>query len=264
VSKQAYVFDAAHETERRRLESMTAFFEPGTHRILTMLGVSEGWRILEVGGGTGNTTDWLCRQVGASGAVVATDLDTRFLEQLQHPNLRVSLHNIVSDVLEESSFDLVHSRLLLEWLPEREAALRRMVGAVKPGGWVVAEDYDWITWGSYDPAYELGSKVRTAVATLFTSVAGFDVECGLRLPGMLRAAGLVDVAAEGRCNHAHGGPGGVESLALLLEQLRVGLEAAALLTAQEIDQAIADCRVDNGRWGYSPLMVAAWGRKPAG
>lgn len=68
-------FDAAFETERQRLENMTAFFEPGTERILAALGVSEGWSVLEVGGGSGNTTDWLCRQVGPSGAVVATDLD---------------------------------------------------------------------------------------------------------------------------------------------------------------------------------------------
>jgi SAM-dependent methyltransferase len=259
---QAYVFDAAFETERRRLEIMTAFFEPGTERLLAALGMGEGWRILEVGGGSGNTTDWLCRQVGPSGAVVATDLDTRFLGQLRHANLEVRKHNIVSDPVEESAFDLVHSRLLLEWLPARAEALRQMVKAVKPGGWVVAEDYDWLTWGSWNPSYELGLKVKAAVGAIFTNMAGFDTECGLRLPGMLREAGLNEIQAEGRCNHSHTGSPSAESLALLLEQLRGAIEGAGLLTAQEVDQAIDDCRVDSGRWGYSPLMVAAWGRKP--
>lgn len=263
MTKQAYVFDAAFETERQRLENMTAFFEPGTERILSALGVGEGSRVLEVGGGSGNTTEWLCRQVGRQGSVVATDLDTRFLEQLQHPNLEVRKHDIVSDDIEDSQFDVVHARLLLEWLPGRVDALAQMVAAVKPGGWVVAEDYDWLTWGNWDPTYELGAKFKAAVAGLFTSMSGFDTECGLKLPGMLRAAGLVDVEAEGRCNHAHGASPGVESLALLLEQLREPLVGGGLVTAEEVDEAIAECRVDNGRWGYSPLLVATWGRKPA-
>jgi hypothetical protein len=37
---------------------------------------------------------------------------------------------------------------------------------------------------------------------------------------------------------------------------------AGLLTAQEVDEAIANGRTDTGRWGYCPLMVAAWGCKP--
>ena len=262
MSPQAYVFDAAFETERQRLENMTAFFEPGTERILAALGVTEGWRVLEVGGGSGNTTAWLCDQVGSSGAVVATDLDTRFLDQLQHPNLEVRNHNIVSDPAEEAAFDLVHARLLLEWLPARAEALRQMASAVKPGGWVVVEDYDWLTFGSWDQPWELGVKTRNAIASIFTNLAGFDTECGLRLPGMLQVAGLTDVEAEGRCNHTHGGSRGLESMALLLEQLRGAFEDAGLLTAEEVNEAVADCRRDTGRWGYSPLMVAAWGRKP--
>ncbi len=113
-----------------------------------------------------------------------------------------------------------------------------------------------------DPSYDLGLKVKAAVGSIFANMTGFDTEC-LRLPGMLKDAGLADVEAEGGCKHTHGGSPSVESMALLLEQLRGALEGAGLLTAEEVDQAIAEGRVDSGRWGYSPLIVAAWGRKPS-
>jgi SAM-dependent methyltransferase len=263
VGEKKYVFDAAFETERQRLETMTAFFEPGTHRLLEALGCAEGWRVLEVGGGTGNTTEWLCGQVGPSGAVVATDVDTRFLDQLEHPNLEVRQHNIISDDIEEGAFDLVHARLLLEWLPDREKALRQMVRALKPGGWLLAEDYDFVTFGSWHPAYELGVKFRDALVQLFQSMAGYDVEFGRKLPGLLAAAGLVEVEAEGRCDVAQAGSPGLETVPLTLQQVRGFMEAAGTLTAQEVDQVMRDARTQAALWGLTPLLVAARGRKPS-
>ena len=41
-----------------------------------------------------------------------------------------------------SSFDLVHERLVLVHVPERVAALGRLVSALRPGGWLLAEDFD--------------------------------------------------------------------------------------------------------------------------
>jgi SAM-dependent methyltransferase len=257
-----YVFDAAHETERQRLESLIKFFEPGTRRIISELGIKDGWRVLEVGGGTGTTTDWLCGMVGAGGSVVATDLDIRFLSDLQHPNVDVRCHDILTDSIEEDFYDLAHARLLLEWLPRPGDGLAQMIKAVKPGGWVLAEDFDFVSWGSFDPPYELGEKVKHAITTLFTQMGGNDGKQGLRLPRMFEAAGLVDVHAEGRSDCARGGSSGLEGLALMLEQLRAPLENSDLLTAEEIDQSLIDYRIESDRWGYSPILIAAWGRKP--
>ena len=86
---------------------------------------------LDIGGGRGSLAVWLAEQVGSSGEVVATDVDTRYLERLDVPNLRVVRHDILEDpldVLEPGSFDLVSSRLVLFWLADRrEEAVARMV-----------------------------------------------------------------------------------------------------------------------------------------
>ena len=51
------------------------------------------------------------------GRVVATDLDTRFLDALHESNLDVLRHDVRTDDLPEETFDLIHARLLLEHLP---------------------------------------------------------------------------------------------------------------------------------------------------
>jgi ubiquinone/menaquinone biosynthesis C-methylase UbiE len=84
---------------------------------------------------------WLCEQAGPTGRVVATDLDTGILTSLGIPGLEVRQHDIVQDNLEEGAFDLVHSRLVLEHLPERDVALARMARALAPGGWLVVESF---------------------------------------------------------------------------------------------------------------------------
>ncbi len=125
-----------------RFSALAQIFDPGTVRHLTELGVREGWRCLEIGGGAGSIANWLCESVGPDGQVLATDIDTRFLERLQNGNLEVRRHNITSDPLPQSMFDLVHTRLVLVHLLEREAVLERLMAALKPGGWILAEEFD--------------------------------------------------------------------------------------------------------------------------
>jgi len=50
--------------------------------------------------------------------------------------------NIVNDPLPEAAFDLVHTRLVLVHLPERDRVLERLIAALKPGGWIAADELD--------------------------------------------------------------------------------------------------------------------------
>lgn len=89
-----YTLDNAWSQARERLVTLEALADPGSIRHLEALGVGEGWRCLEVGAGAGSIADWLCRRVGPSGFVLATDLDPSFLEDRQQPNLEVRQHNM--------------------------------------------------------------------------------------------------------------------------------------------------------------------------
>jgi hypothetical protein len=51
-------------------------------------------------------------------------------------------------------------------------------------------------------------------------------------------------------------------LILLLEQLRAPLTQSGLLSTEDFEQALGDAKTP-GADGYPPIMLAAWGRKPA-
>ena len=130
---------------------------PGDHSPSEALGVGPGWRCLEVGGGAGSITQWLCDRVGPTGTVVATDLQRDFLEDLDEKNLEVRTHDIAADDLEEGAFDLVHSRMVLQHVPGRDQALKRMARALAPGGVLLEEDMDCASLVAHGPGARCSS-----------------------------------------------------------------------------------------------------------
>src|SRR5207247_818763 len=101
MREQTYIFEHQWRQERERLASMEALIDPFTIDCLEPIGVSEGWRCLEVGAGGGSIAEWLCRRVGSAGKVVATDLETKFVAAIEAFNLEVRRHDIRQNGLEE-------------------------------------------------------------------------------------------------------------------------------------------------------------------
>jgi SAM-dependent methyltransferase len=265
----AYVFDNSWEKERVRLAGLESVLDPGTRRHLDGVGVGAGWTCLEVGGGGGSVVQWICRRVGETGKVVATDLDTRFLDALDEPNLEALRHDIVNDELPEQQFDLIHSRLVLEHLPSRDAVLKRLIAALKPGGWVLIEDMDWHGMLAEPPrvfrypAAHAPETLRVWRAVLEAlEKAGYDAEYGFRLPGEMLAAGLENVGGERRAAIYPGGTPGTAANRLSLEHLREQLVSSGALTEREIEGEIARLGDPHTLVSHPATMVAAWGRRP--
>jgi SAM-dependent methyltransferase len=260
-AESPYVLDNAGREASARLAALSAAFDPGTIRHLQDRRVGPGWHCLEVGGGGGSIAAWLAARVGAAGRVLVTDIDMRFLESLKIPNLEVRRHSVVSDPLPEAAFDLVHSRLVLVHLPEREKALARMVAALKPGGWLVDEEFDFSI--SPDPSVSPGEVLsRTYVAmTRILDDRGVDRRFGRRLFGLLRAHGLVSVAAEGRIFMWDSESPGASLRRWTYEQLRDAMIDAGYITEEEFDHDIA--RLDDPSFMMpSPLLWTTWGHRP--
>src|SRR6266516_3180461 len=112
--------------------------DPITTGRLTSTGVGPGWRCLEVGAGGGSVAGWLAARVGGGvgppGHVLATDINPAQLRP--GPGLEVARHDIVRDPLPDAAYDLVHARLVLQHLPERQAVLARLARTLRPGGWL--------------------------------------------------------------------------------------------------------------------------------
>lgn len=260
-----YVFDQTWERERDRLRSLEAIYDDATIRYLTTIGVAPGWTCLEVGCGAGSVARWMAERVGSGGRVVATDLDTRFVEE--QPNLEVRTHDITTGAPEDAAFDLVHARAVLEHVKERETALANVLAAVRPGGWVLLEDIDCAgpmapalaryTYPSeHAPVIEHLLRAGEAAFAFVGASAGF----GAQLVGALQAAGFEQVGGE-----VHGAivSGGSEQWARgTAEQLRPHLVATGAITDDEIARFL-DISTDPTVHYTPPAMASAWGRRPS-
>jgi SAM-dependent methyltransferase len=243
----------------RRFAALAELFDSGTIRHLEKCGVSRGWECLEVGGGGGSIARWLADRVGPTGHVLVTDIDPCYLEPLEHSGIEVRRHNIVSDPLLKTAFDLVHTRLVLLHVPQREEALQRMISALKPGGWLVIEEYDSASMPP-DPTVSPGEvflKAHVAMMRLFED-GGVDRRYGRQLFARLRAHGLTMVGAEARVFMFEGGSPGTSLLKANFEQLRADMIDRNYITPREFDEDLA--RLDDPDFMTpSGILWSAWG-----
>jgi SAM-dependent methyltransferase len=254
-----YVFDHAWEAEQARLVGLEAGLDPGTIRHLETLGVGPGWRCWEIGGGGGSIAAWLCERVGESGHVLATDLETTFLERLPYTNLMVRRHDIVADAVPKDQFDLVHARWVLHWLPARQQVLTRMLAALGPHGWLLVEEPDFVTVYQACASEPVG-KVVTAGLRALEAMSGVQSEYGRRLLDDVCVQGLVDVEAEGRVLMMRGGSPLAIHLRLTTAKVRASLTSSGVTTAEEIDAVLA--RLDDPAFAtMSAITMAVWGRR---
>jgi len=261
-----YVFDQAWQKELDRLTALESLFDGATKRLLDDLGVSAGWRCLEVGCGAGSIARWLADRVGATGHVLATDLDTRFLDGHGRDNLAVRTHNIVTDSLDEAAYDLIHARALLVHLPDRDQVLKRLVSALRPGGWLLLEDVDFggATASMLAQYVTAAQHARAAMERVYRAFAevfaanGANASYGSQLTGALADAGLVHVAAE---LHAPIVPGGSEQWTRgSAEQLASRLVGTGVTTTADIEWFLG-ATAQPGIYYLPPLMVSAWGQR---
>ena len=261
-----YVFDDSWQRYRERLAGLEALYDPQTIRHLEHIGISEGWRCLEVGGGGGSIAAWMSERVGDKGSVLATDLDTRFLDAIARPNLEVRKHDVVSDDLPAESFDLIHARQVFSSVPDPGQAMKRVAGALRPGGWLLVEDLDWgnalktgitLRYPVKDP--RRGARVIKGFLAYMQQL-GYDPQYGGKLPEELMGHGMIDIGAEMWSGLIWGGSRATLEPASLMQKLREPLMAAGV-AAKDLDaelKLIADPSVAQ----FPVPMVSAWGRKP--
>lgn len=253
-----YVFDNSWEDARRRLCLLEEAFDPGTVRRLRALGVGPGWSCLEVGGGGGSITRWLCSQVGRSGRVLAIDLDTRFLEEIEADNLDVRRLDLAAATLPRDEFDLVHARAVLMFVPGRDAIVESLARSLRPGGWLLLEEGD-----DYPVASGCSAGFAAAWRVVFDALAATDsgpaLQWARRLPILLEVQNLCGVEAEAEVRMFHGGSPLAEFMSITwvqaLEQIRLPEPEGTA-----VEHALKELE-DPDRWFTMPALVAAWGRR---
>lgn len=257
-----YVLDNAAPQTPARFSALAELYDPTTIRHLERIGVGHGWQCWEIGAGPGSIARWLADRCAPDGSVLATDIDTRFLDHGDHANLTVRRHDIVSDPLPGEPFDLIHARLVLVHLPEREKVLDRMIFALKPGGWLLAEEFDSVSQFPASDRYPWEVTLKSAAAMRQVMVGrGVDSGFGRALAGHLKARGLESISAEGRILMSQGKSLGTHLMKANLEQLREAILGTGSVTALEFEDDLA--RLDQEDFMTpSPLMWSVAARRP--
>jgi SAM-dependent methyltransferase len=250
-----YLLDNQQAEAGQRFEALAALFDASTFRHIEALGIQPGWRCWEVGAGGPSVPAWLSRRA----QVLATDIDVSWLTD----GYEVRRHDVGHDP-SPGQFDLVHARLLLVHVPNREQALRTMVESLRPGGWLLIEEADpalqpLVCLDEYGPEQQLANKLKHAFRTLMTE-RGVDLSYGRTVPRLLRAAGLTDIAADAYFPIT--GPACQALEHATVRQIRDRLTAAGLATEAEIGQHLDNVRAGRLDLATSP-MISTWGRKPA-
>jgi hypothetical protein len=136
-----------------------------------------------------------------------------------------------------------------------------MIAALKPGGWLVDEEFDSASLLA-DPVANAGEvlpKTQLAMMRLVED-RGVERRYGRQLLGRLRAQGLVTVGAEGRVLMWQAGTAGTSLMRANYLQLRADMIDAGYINEEAFEEDLT--RLEAADFlTLSPIMWTAWGRR---
>jgi ubiquinone/menaquinone biosynthesis C-methylase UbiE len=244
--------------EQNRLTVLNRLINEACLRELALRG---GERVLDVGSGLAQFTRRLGRAAGPAGRVIGVEANAEQLAEAVRQARQDGEETLVElrpgDALalplgddEWGTFDVVHTRFLLEHVRDPAAVVRQMARAVRPGGRIVLADDDhdvlrlwpeppgvWPIWQAYVRTYDR---------------LGHDPYVGRRLVQLLHEAGADPVRNTwlffGSCAGQATFDVVVQNLIGILDGARETMQAQGLLDRDGFEQGLAALR--------------AWGRRP--
>ena len=255
--------------ELARLDGQARMLEPATRLALQLAGIGPGMRVVDLGTGTGEVALLAAEAVGPTGSVLAVDQSA---DVLAYAGAKFADRGVTTIELVEAdvaSFvppepvDAVLGRLVLSYLPDPVATIRRLLAAIRPGGVYLALEYDTEAVRGA-PQTPLVQRLAHLMNAAFAAV-GTPQTLGPHLAGMLREAGASDAQSLGlQAYLAPDDPTGPAMLAGVIGSLAPAIEGHGLATAAELDlptlreRIAAEAREARAAM-IVPTLVAAWG-----
>jgi ubiquinone/menaquinone biosynthesis C-methylase UbiE len=274
--QETYPFSSS-EAERQRLIAQDGLMAVSTQRLFEKAGVASRMRVLDIGSGAGDVAFLAARLVGPRGDVIGIDRDpaqTVFAAQRAEAAGLTNVRFMTGDFRDielSPAVDAIIGRLVLMYAKNPLEALRRALRNLRAGGVIALQesiiDYDGPVL--IEPADCLAATVVKWFRAGFQH-AGVHPRMGLRLFGLMRAAGLnpstdMDLTVPVQ----HGPDGGLfRILAALVRSQMPAIVASGIATEAEIDidtleqRLIADAPASGVVGYFNSGHVGVWARKP--
>jgi SAM-dependent methyltransferase len=252
---------------KERLDVLARVLLPTTMELLDRVGLIPGMKCLDVGCGGGHVTILMARVVGPEGRVIGTDTDAKILALAREDAKTAKAANVefqqqdACACLWHNGFDVTYARFLLSHLNEPGNCLAAMVEACLPGGTIIIEDTDFAGSFCYPPcaAYE---RYKELYQELLQRRDG-DANIGIKLPALLRRAGIQDVELNViQPAHMHGE--GKLMAPLTMSRISDALTSEGLASEIEVQQILTelnDVAADSETLISLPRIFQVWGKR---
>jgi ubiquinone/menaquinone biosynthesis C-methylase UbiE len=268
VNPDGYVH-ARDVNEYQRLRDQALMWQRATQEVLDHVGLKPGMSCLDVGSGPGAVMRLMADRVGPQDRVTGLEIDGKLAAQAL-AELRAqggAQFNLIEadvlalDTVPGAPFDLTFCRLFLMHMQDPVAALEKMSSWTKPGGVLVAQEFDF---GAI--AVEPLCPAMVEFNRLFESVFrahGRNLRAGRQLPAQFEAAGIG--LPDGTSAEAKFLP--LKDMATMLIGVYQGLFAAGAelgivdsARAEAFKVDMADAAEDGRYYCLTPTLIGAWKR----
>jgi SAM-dependent methyltransferase len=252
--ESSYIHGTAPE-EQARLGHMNELLN---RPYLRELALREGERVLDVGAGLGQLTRSMARATGRP--VVGVERSPEQIAEALRLAREAGEDGLIDlrqgdatalplAAAERGTFDVAHTRFLLEHVRDPLAVVRQMVAAVRPGGRVVLadDDHDLLKLHPEPPGFH---EVWQAFVRSYDRL-GNDPYVGRRIPSLLHQAGAVPARITFVFFGACAGDPAFRGIADNLAQVLIGAR-----------QLVCEVGVEPGRFDAALQALEVFSRRP--
>lgn len=137
-------------TELKRLEFQHSVWGHVTNELFDRVKIQKNWKCLDVGAGPGFVSIDLMRRLDASGELTALEPSKFYLDYFKEiceknnwSNVKF-IHGTLEEVkLESEYYDFIFLRWVIDFVPEPEKFLLKLLATLKKGGIIAIEDYTY-------------------------------------------------------------------------------------------------------------------------
>jgi SAM-dependent methyltransferase len=255
--------------EYQRLRDQALMWQAATEAVLDRIGLGPGMSCLDVGSGPGAVMRLMADRVGPQGRVTGIEIDGTLGAQAL-ADLRaqggaefalIDANLLDLDTVPGAPFDLTFCRLFLMHMQDPVAAIEKMSLWTKPGGTLVAQEFDFGSIAVEPPCPAMAEFNRLFEGVFLAH--GRNLRAGRQLPLQFEAAGLGlpdDTLAEAKFLP-------LSKMASMLIGVYQGLFAAGIALgisdparAEAFRADMTEAGADGRYYCLTPILIAAWKR----